>query len=177
MVTSATSSPADRVRQVVQPVIEAAGLALEDVTVSPAGRRSVVRVVLDLGDDAVGSLDLDTLGAVSRDISTALDAHDPVKGEYVLEVSTPGTDRPLTQPRHFRRARTRLVRLTMLDGSVVSGRMLDAGPDGYEVETPTGPVRIAPADVARGAIEVELKRIEDEAEHDADGAGHDEEAV
>ena len=167
MATSTSSGPAHRVREVVQPVVTASGLVLEDVTVSPAGRRSVVRVVLDLGDDAVGGLDLDTLGAVSREISAALDADDPVRGEYVLEVSTPGTDRPLTELRHFRRARTRLVRLTLHDGSVLAGRLVDADEQGYDVETDAGAVvRVAPADVARGVVEVELTRADSGEEED-----------
>ncbi|WP_024288792.1 ribosome maturation factor RimP [Cellulomonas sp. KRMCY2] len=167
MVTPASTDPAQRVREVVQPVAEAAGLVLEDVHVSPAGRRSVVRIVLDLGDDAIGSLDLDTLGAASRDISAALDAADPVHGQYVLEVSTPGTDRPLTELRHFRRARTRLVQLTLRDGSTVHGRLVAAEADGYDVETAPGTVvQVDPAQVARAAVEVELKHVHDEGPHD-----------
>lgn len=167
MVTPTSTGPAERVRAVVQPVVDAAGLVLEDVLVSPAGRRSVVRIVLDLGDDAIGSLDLDTLGAVARDVSTALDAADPVHGQYVLEVSTPGTDRPLTELRHFRRARTRLVRITLRDGSTVHGRMLAAEADGYEVETAPGTtVRVDPAQVARAMVEVELTHASDAAPDD-----------
>ena len=165
MVTSVTHGPAQRVREIVEPVVLEAGLVLEDITVSAAGRRSVVRIVLDLDDDAVGSLDLDTLGSVSRSISAALDQSDPVHGEYVLEVSTPGTDRPLTELRHFRRARTRLVRLTMKDGSVVHGRVLEAQADGYRLETAPGTVVLVPADqVVRGAVEVELTHHEQEEE-------------
>lgn len=168
MVTPASAAPAQRVHDVVEPVVVAAGLYLEDVSVSAAGRRSVVRVVLDLGADEVGSLDLDTLGAVSRDISAALDAADPVRGEYVLEISTPGTDRPLTELRHFRRARTRLVRLAMRDGSLVTGRLTDADAETYELVGPGGATtRVAAADVVRGAVEVELTRPHDEEEVDA----------
>ncbi len=168
MVTSAGSGPADRVREVVRPVVEAAGLHLEEVTVSPAGRRSVVRVVLDLDEHAVGSLDLDTLGEVSRSVSAAMDAADPVRGEHVLEVSTPGTDRPLTELRHFRRARTRLVALTTRDGSTLEGRLLDAGEDGVVLETGTGSTQQVPLDhVVRGAVRVELRRTEDDEEGDA----------
>ena len=167
MVTPASTDPAQRVREVVQPVAETAGLVLEDVHISPAGRRSVVRIVLDLGDDAIGSLDLDTLGAASRDISAALDAADPVHGQYVLEVSAPGTDRPLTELRHFRRARTRLVLMTLRDGSTVHGRLVAAEADGYDVETAPGTVaRVDPAQVARAAVEVELKHAPDEVPHD-----------
>ncbi|WP_182114095.1 ribosome maturation factor RimP [Actinotalea sp. JY-7885] len=172
MVTPASSgpTPAQRVRQAVEPAVTAAGLVLEDVAVKPAGRRTVVRVVVDLDDDALGSLDLDTVGEVSRDVSAALDAADPVKGEYVLEVSTPGTDRPLTELRHFRRARTRLVRLTLRDGSVVTGRLAEADADGYVLDpAPDGVATrttLAPADVVRGQVEVELTRLADTG-HDA----------
>lgn len=183
MVTPASSgaAPAQRVREVVEPVVRAAGLHLEDVVVAPAGRRTVVRVVVDLDEDAVGSLDLDTVGEVSRDISTALDAADPVRGVYVLEVSTPGTDRPLTQLRHFRRARTRVVRLALHDGSVALGRLVEAGPEGYVLDpVPDGVAErttVAPADVARGHVEVELNRLPAEdamPDHDA-GPDHDDE--
>jgi ribosome maturation factor RimP len=108
---------ADTVRVVVAPPVEAAGLYLEHVAVSRAGNRSVVRLTVDLPEDAVGSLDSDALGEVSRAVSGALDERDVVPGAYVLEVSTPGTSRPLTELRHFRRARTRLVTLSLHDGS------------------------------------------------------------
>lgn len=156
------SQAAGRVREAVGPVVAAAGLVLEAVSVHPAGRRSVVRVVVDLDDDAVGSLDLDRLGEVSKDISTTLDDADPLRGAYVLEVSTPGTERPLTELRHFRRARTRRVRLTLRDGSVVTGRLTSAEADHYELAGDEGVVRLDPAEVVRGAVEVELTRGRDD---------------
>lgn len=157
------TQPAQRVREAVEPAVTAAGLVLEDVTVAAAGRRTVVRVVIDL-DDAVGSLDADTLGAVSRTISAALDEADPVRGAYVLEVSTPGTDRPLTELRHFRRARTRLVRLTLTDGTVVAGRLVSAEASGLEVDTGSETVAVDVAAVVSGAVEVELTHLADEEE-------------
>lgn len=157
-----TSSPAERVRGVVRPAVEAAGLVLEDVAVAPAGRRTVVRVVVDLDDDAIGSLDSDTLGEVSREISAALDREDPVRGGYVLEVSTPGTDRPLTEPRHFLRARTRLVRLVLDDGSVAAGRLVEVEPDALVLEREDGTRRVDRSRVVRGSVEVELRREEED---------------
>lgn len=151
------SSPAAKVREAVLPVVAAAGLVVEDVQVAPAGRRSVVRVVVDL-EDGVGGVDSDTLAAVSRDISTALDAADPVAGAYTLEVSTPGTDRPLTELRHFRRARTRLVRLERRDGTRVRGRLVDADERGLALRTDDGELWVALGDVVRGHVEVELAR-------------------
>lgn len=165
---STAQSTSHRVREVIGPVVEAAGLHLEDVTVSQAGRRSVVRVVIDLDADSVGSLDLDTLGDVSREVSAVMDSADPVRGAYVLEVSTPGTDRPLTELRHLRRARTRLVDLALRDGSHLRGRLTSAESDGVEVETTDGPVRVALDEVVRGQVEVELTRATDDPHDDLD---------
>jgi len=163
-----TPAPALKVRAVIEPVVRAAGLVLEDVVVAAAGRRTVVRVVLDLGDDVIGSLDLDTVGEVSREISAALDVADPVHGVYTLEVGTPGTDRPLTELRHFRRARTRLVRLVLTDGSTAEGRLVDADATAFVLQDHEGARRtIEPASVVRGHVEVELTRLhEDEEEQD-----------
>lgn len=170
------ASQVERVREVVQPVVTASGLHLEDVVVAPAGRRTVVRVVVDLDEDALGSLDLDTVGEVSREISAAMDAADPVRGAYVLEVSTPGTDRPLTQVRHFRRARTRLVTLELVDGSSVHGRLVEADAAAYVVEGEDGVHAVEPGRVVRGMVEVELRRADDTRSDDTqpDGAQLDE---
>lgn len=152
-----------RVRSVVEPAVTESGLVLEDVTIHPAGRRTVVRVVVDLDDDAIGGLGSDALAEVSRAVSAALDRSDPVRGAYVLEVSTPGTDRPLTTLRHFRRARTRLVTLTLTDGAQVRGRLRGAEESGLDVETPTGTLSVPLSDVLRGQVEVELDhRTEEE---------------
>ena len=112
-----------RVRQALEPVIARAGFDLEDVEVVPAGRRSVVRVVVDRD----GGVDLDAVADISRDISAALD-EDPVTGDapYTLEVTSPGVDRPLTEPRHWRRAVGRLVSVDVREGGRLTGRVLDA---------------------------------------------------
>ena len=85
------------------PVVNDAGLHLEGVETTRAGKYSVVRVLVDLVDGP-GDLDLDSLGPVTAAVSQALDEADPVKGQYTLEVSTPGAERELTTLRHFRRA-------------------------------------------------------------------------
>src|ERR1700761_4818005 len=97
-----------RLAELIEPVTAAAGLDLESVRMSVAGRRRLLRVVVD-GDHGVS---LDDAADVSREISAVLDASN-ILGDmpYTLEVSSPGTDRPLTQPRHWRRARGRLVRV------------------------------------------------------------------
>jgi len=180
---------ADAVREVVGPVVEAAGLHLEEVIATRAGSKSVVRVTIDLPEDAVGSLDSDTLGEASRAISAALDADDVVPGAYTLEISTPGTSRPLTELRHFKRARTRLVTLKLTDGGRAEGRLTDvlADADG-DVLVLDDVRRIPVGDVVRGKVEVELKRLDDaqdaeaaelgesageDTDDDSDGAGTD----
>ncbi|MEV0893381.1 ribosome maturation factor RimP [Promicromonospora sp. MEB111] len=150
---------ADAVREVVGPVVEAAGLYLEEVSATRAGSKSVVRVTVDLPDDAVGSLDSDVLGDVSRAISAALDTDDVVAGAYTLEISTPGTSRPLTELRHFKRARTRMVTLKLTDGGRVEGRLTDVLDDAVLVLDDDRHVPLG--DVARGKVEVELRRLED----------------
>jgi ribosome maturation factor RimP len=91
----------------VEPVVTAAGYDLEELVVRPAGQRSVVRVVVDR-DEGVS---LDDVAEVSRALSEVLDSQDEALGRspYVLEVTSPGVDRPLTLPRHWRRNVGRLV--------------------------------------------------------------------
>lgn len=166
---------ADEVRRVVGPVVEAAGLHLEDVTASQAGNRSVVRITVDLHEDALGSLDSDTLGEVSRGISAALDGDDVVGGAYTLEISTPGTSRPLTELRHFKRARTRLVTLRLTDGRTVEGRLLEVEGAGEDAELVLDDgTRVPVGSVAKGRVEVELRRLEEaEAVDGEDGTAPD----
>jgi len=105
------------------PVVADTGLHLEGVETTRAGKYSVVRVFVDLADGP-GDLDLDALGPVTAAVSQALDEADPVKGQYTLEVSTPGAERELSTLRHFRRAVGRGVR--------ARGRAAGAGGDDGE---------------------------------------------
>lgn len=150
----------DEVYDFLAPVVADAHLFLEEVRVVRAGSKSVVRVVVDLPDDAIGSLDLDGVADVSREISAALDDTDVLPGAYTLEVGTPGTSRPLTTPRHFRRARGRVVRAELRAGGTLTGRLVDVVDDDlYFVEDgSTEPTQTPLADVAVGHVEVELKR-------------------
>lgn len=114
---------AHRLTELLTPVVEGKGLHLEGVRTTRAGRYSVVRVLVDL-PDGPGDLDLDALGPVTAAVSAALDQADPVRGRYTLEVSTPGAERSLTTPRHFRRAVGHRATLTTaaqtLTGTVTS---------------------------------------------------------
>ena len=103
---------ARRLTELLTPVVEGAGAFLEGIKTTRAGKYSTVRVLVDL-PDGPGELGLDALTEVSRAVSAALDEADPVKGRYTLEVSTPGAERELSTPRHFRRAVGHDVELTV----------------------------------------------------------------
>ncbi len=143
------------ITQAIEPVLAGHGLELDRLEVVPAGRRSVVRVTVDGdGPDGRGPL-LDDIAEASRDISAALDAANIGNQPYTLEVSSRGTSRPLTEPRHFRRNTTRLVRIVLADGEVVEGRIMGVDDGGVHLE----PERIvAFADITRATIQVELNR-------------------
>ncbi|KUH99126.1 ribosome maturation factor RimP [Mycobacterium sp. IS-3022] len=96
-----------------------AGYEIEDVIVDAAARPPRITVVAD-GDDG---LDLESIAGLSRTASTLLDEVDARSAPYVLEVTSPGVDRPLTAEKHFRRARGRKVELTLSDGTQLTGRL------------------------------------------------------
>ena len=148
--------PPDKVTELVGGVVAHLGAELEIVTVSAAGRRSVVKLVVDAED----GLDLDALAEITRAVSAVLDA-EPSIGEaaYTLEVTTPGVDRPLTLERHWRRNRGRraAVRvggelLSVRIGDVVDGAVTLVLPDKREPQVRT----VALADVEHAVVEVEF---------------------
>lgn len=155
-----SSDPAPRLRSLLAPVVAGRGLFLEDVVVRTAGRRRLVRVTVDL-PDGPGGVGSDALAEVARLVSEALDAADLLTGAYLLEVSTPGTDRPLREPRHFRRALGRLVRVRT-HGERVRGRVVAADGDGITLVTDDGPRVLAYGDIVEGVVEVELRDIDEE---------------
>lgn len=149
------TAPTEGVRALAVPAAEAAGLVLEDVTVSQAGRRRVLRVTVDLPEDQTGGVPMEAVAAVSQALSTALDASDVMGGTpYVLEVSSPGAERPLTEPRHWRRARGRLVQVTLVGGGEVTARLQGVDDDGVLLETG----RLAWSQIQRGRVELEFGR-------------------
>ncbi|MGH3801917.1 MAG: ribosome maturation factor RimP, partial [Pseudonocardiaceae bacterium] len=112
-----TTQPANSgsaVESVVRDAVVSTGFELEGLDEVRAGQRWLVRVIID-SDAGVG---LDDIAAVSRAVSQALDDRDDLlAGPYTLEVTSPGVDRPLTRPRHWRRNRLRLVRVAAADGA------------------------------------------------------------
>jgi ribosome maturation factor RimP len=143
----------------IEPVISAVGMDLESVRVTVAGRRRLVRVVVD-GDHGVS---LDDAADISREISTVLDAVNPLGDmPYTLEVSSPGVDRPLTEPRHWRRAVGRLVKVkAATSGTEIDGRVIAADADGVTLNVKGAQRRFGYADLGPGAIQLEFGRIPD----------------
>jgi ribosome maturation factor RimP len=167
-----------RVRAVIEPVITAAGYDLEDLGLSRAGRRHLLRVLVD----ADGGINLDDVAVVSRAISEALDDAEErdgevLAGEYQLEVSSPGVDRPLTEPRHWRR---NVGRMVTVNGR--TGRIAAADDEGIVLDDD----EIAYRELGPGKVQIEFKRMDeayfDEAQFDeaqlgegADEVGDDDE--
>ena len=144
-----------RVREALDPVVTAAGYDLEDVSVTAAGRRSVVRVIVDRD----GGVDLDAVADVSRAISETLDDADVMgTAPYVLEVSSPGVDRPLTEPRHWRRAIGRLVRVAVSESGQMTGRVVEADDDKVVVDVDGDARTVAHTDLGPGHVQVEFSR-------------------
>ena len=150
----------ERIADLAGPAAEASGLIVDSVTVSAAGKNTRVLVNVDLPEDAVGSADLDTVARASRAIGDALDEANVPPGAYTLEVSTPGTDRPLTLRRHFMRARTRLVELEMTVGGTTTGRIVDVTEDALVVDIDGESQTVALADVKLGRVQAEMKRLD-----------------
>lgn len=140
---------------VVAEAVAAAGFELEQLDVQQAGRRRLVKVVVD-GDDGVG---LDAIAHVSRAVSAVLDEHDAVLGgPYTLEVTSPGIDRPLTHPRQWRRARLRLVKVRPVEGEEFVGRVGGSDDDGVEMLVDGQLRTVRYAEVAKAVVEVEFKQ-------------------
>lgn len=137
--------------ETLTPLVERADALIEDLSVTAAGKRRVVTVLVDHEDR---SLTLDEVTALSRLISERLDSLSLLgDSPFTLEVSSPGVDRPLTKDRHWRKNIGRLVKAVLNDGSVVSGRIMSF--DGAPL---IDEKRVSLADIKRATIEIEFKR-------------------
>jgi ribosome maturation factor RimP len=154
------SSAGRRLVAILTPAVERVGLDLEDVEMMSAGKRRVVQVLIDKD----GGVSLDDVALASQSISAVLDA-DPAadaalgSAPYVLEVSSPGVERPLLEPRHWRRARGRLVRAPLVSGGEITGRVVDADADGVRFAGDASDDRVLAFDeLGPGRVQVEFNR-------------------
>jgi len=155
------------IEAVVGPVLEGFGLELDALEVVPAGKRRVVRLVVD-GDGPKGRGPLlDDIASASRAVSDALDSSTAMgQAAYTLEVSSRGVGRPLTEEKHWRRNRGRLVKVSLADGTEVTGRIVAAAPDAVRLEVAGAEREVAYAEVAKALVQVELNRRLDDDEDD-----------
>lgn len=148
----------DRLRRLIEPVVAAAGYDLEDLTVANRGHRSSITVVID-SDHGV---DLDQVAGVSRAVAASIEADDATLGPrpYVLEVTSPGIDRPLVQPRHWRRSVGRRVRVRAgSDEQVeIEGRVIAADDVGVRLDVDGEERELAYTNLGRGRVQVEFNR-------------------
>jgi ribosome maturation factor RimP len=145
-------------RSLAEPIVAQFDCDLEDVVIRPAGKRRLVRVVVD----HPGGLPMDLVASIARAISRELDARDPLgQSAYVLEVTSPGVDRPLTLPRHWARAVGRLVLVRPREGEPFEGRVQSAGEGAATLEVDGSPREVRYDRVARAVVQVEFTRVDD----------------
>jgi ribosome maturation factor RimP len=146
--------PPGQLHGVLEPIVRGAGVELDQLDVRSAGRRHTIKVVVD-SESGIG---LDDIAHLSRAVSAELDQHEHlIAGSYTLEVTSPGVDRPLTGPRHWRRAHLRQVAVRTREGQAFTGR---AGPAGEKAVTllVDGELReLRYADVEHAGVQVEFR--------------------
>ncbi|MGI9131526.1 MAG: ribosome maturation factor RimP [Candidatus Nanopelagicaceae bacterium] len=140
----------EEISAAIRPIIEATGNYLEELTITTAGKVKILTVIVD--SDA--HLNLDQVTAVTKEISQVIEEL-PALGEtaFTLEVTSPGLDRPLTKPRHWRKNLDRLVKITMTSGQVIQGRIRAATETSVLVDEDT----VSFEDIKRAVLEIEFK--------------------
>jgi ribosome maturation factor RimP len=136
----------------VTPALSALGFYLEDVTITSSGRRSMLTIIVD-GDT---HLSLDQVTSATKAISEIVESLQSLGDTpFTLEVTSPGLDRPLTKPRHWRKNIDRLVKVVLLDGKEIKGRIKAASEDSATVDQS----EINFAEIKRVSLEVEFKQV------------------
>jgi ribosome maturation factor RimP len=182
------AADAERIVGLLEPAVAAMGMDLEDVRITSAGRRRLLRIVVD----ADGGVSLDDIALVSRELSAALDRAAAMgEASYTLEVSSPGVDRPLTQPKHWRRAVGRMVTAPLVadpprtplqpgsatDGpagpAVVTGRVTGTDSSGVRIDVDGASRVFGYSELGPGRIQIEFAPLDASAGDGADEEGPD----
>jgi ribosome maturation factor RimP len=191
--TRGAAADAERIVGLLEPAVAAMGMDLEDVRITSAGRRRLLRIVVD----ADGGVSLDDIALVSRELSATLDRAAPM-GEtpYTLEVSSPGVDRPLTEPKHWRRAIGRMVTAPLHAGpggrpaqtrplqpgsatdvpagsTVVTGRVTGTDSSGVRIDVDGASRVFGYSELGPGRIQIEFAPLDASAGDGADEEGPD----
>lgn len=165
---------AKTLRSELEPLIVELGLELDRLDVVRAGKHQVLRITVD-GDGANGmGPTLDDIADATRAISAVLDTSAAAgKSPFTLEVSSRGVSSPLTEPKHFRRNLTRLVKVSLTNDDPVTGRIVDTSDDSVVLDVDGASRTVAFSDIAKAVVQVELNRPkgldvdDDEDEEDA----------
>jgi ribosome maturation factor RimP len=142
----------EQVAAVITPAIQALGFYVEDISITSAGRRSMLTVIVD-GDT---HLSLDQVTVATKAISEIVE-NLPTLGNnpFTLEVTSPGLDRPLTKPRHWRKNKDRLIKIVLSDGKEITGRIKDS----TDYEVIVDEQKVAFVDIKRATLEIEFKQV------------------
>ena len=161
MSTPRQDATRDRIEAELVDPLSVMGLDVEAVEVTPAGKRRVLRVAVDKD----GGVTLDDVAEATRAISEVLDESD-VMGEmpYTLEVTSRGVDRPLTLPRHWRRNADRLVKVTLVEGETLTGRITTCDETSATLDVDGTPREVPYADVTKALVQIEFNRKSDKSE-------------
>jgi ribosome maturation factor RimP len=155
-----TDQTRSRIAEVLTEPLAATGLDVEAIDLTPAGKRRLLRVAVDKD----GGVTLDDIAEATKEVSRVLDGPEgsDVMGEqpYTLEVTSPGTDRPLTHPRHWRRNQGRLVTVTLADGRTVTGRITGSDDTRAVLDVDGNRDEIGFVDVKKAKIQIEFNRKE-----------------
>lgn len=134
----------------IRPIIEASGNYLEELTITSAGKVKILTVIVD----SDSHLNLDQITAVTKEISEVIETLEELgDSAFTLEVTSPGIDRPLTKPRHWRKNFDRLVKITMTSGKDIQGRIGEA----TETNVLVGDQKVYFEDIKRAVLEIEFK--------------------
>ncbi len=151
----AVTDTRDRLAEQLTSPIGDLGLDLEAVDLSSAGKRRILRVAIDKD----GGVTMDDIADATREVSRVLDETDLMGQQaYTLEVSSPGVDRPLTLPRHWRRNKGRLVKVTFAEEEPLTGRITDSDEDGVLLDVEGAERRVEFVEVKKAKIQIEFKK-------------------
>jgi len=140
----------EEISAAIRPIIEASGNYLEELTITSAGKVKILTVIVDSDTH----LNLDQITAVTKEISEVIEALEELgENAFTLEVTSPGIDRPLTKPRHWRKNFDRLVKISMTSGKDIEGRIGEA----TETTVLVGEQKVSFEDIKRAVLEIEFK--------------------
>ncbi len=142
----------EEISAAITPALSDLGFYLEDITITSAGRRSMITVIVD-GDN---HLSLDQVTVATKAIGEIVENIQSLgESAFTLEVTSPGLDRPLTKPRHWRKNIDRLVKIVLLDGKEIKGRVKDVS----EISTTLDDQVVKFSEIKRATLEIEFKQV------------------